>query len=116
MTMNELGTAVQHGANLLVVVVDNGVLGRVEFGFNDAKGCGLTGCDWVALAQAYGAAGAHVRADGEIEAALAAGMAHEGVFVLAAHTDPHVKADMAKTSDAKHPSWLTAPQHKVDSG
>ena len=37
MTMNELGTAVQHGANLLIIVVDNGVLGRVEFGFNDSQ-------------------------------------------------------------------------------
>ena len=40
----------------------------------------------------------------------------KGVFVLAAHTDPRVKADMAKTSDAQHPQWLSAPQQKVDSG
>mgnify|MGYP004227518221 CR=1 FL=1 len=40
----------------------------------------------------------------------------KGVFVLAAHTDPQVKADMAKTSDAQHPQWLSAPQQKVDSG
>ena len=47
----------QHNANLLVIVIDNGVLGRVEFGFNDAKGCTISGCDWVALAKAYGADG-----------------------------------------------------------
>ena len=116
MTMNELGTAVQHGASLLIIVIDNGVLGRVEFGFKNAKGCALTGCDWVALARSYGADGVHVRSDSQVEAALAAGMASEGVFVIAAYTDPGVKADMAKTSDAKLPYWLSAPTDKVDSG
>lgn len=116
MTMNELGTAVQHGANLLIIVVDNGVLGRVEFGFSGSQGCEITGCDWVALARCYGADGMHVTSDGEIESALSRGMASKGVFVLAAHTDPQVKADMAKTSDAQHPQWLSAPQQKVDSG
>ena len=116
MTMNELGTAMQHGCSLLVIVIDNGVLGRVEFGFKDAQGCQITGCDWVALARSYGASGVHVHADADIEPALAQGMAAEGVFVLAAHTDPHVKAEMAKTSDAKLPYWLSAPTNKVDSG
>ena len=66
MTMNELGTAVQHGASLLIIVIDNGVLGRVEFGFKNAKGCALTGCDWVALARSYGADGVHVRSDSQV--------------------------------------------------
>ena len=43
---------------MLVIVMDNGTLGRVEFGFKDAKGCEIAGCDWLALAKAYGAEGA----------------------------------------------------------
>ena len=116
MTMNELGTAIQHGANLLIIVIDNGTLGRVEFGFKNAKGCQITGCDWVALARSYGADGTHVTSDAQISPALAKGMAHEGIFVIASATDPTVKADMAKTSDAKLPKWLSAPTNKVDSG
>ena len=116
MTMNELGTAVQHRANLLIIVIDNGTLGRVEFGFKNAKGCQIAGCDWVALAKAYGASGVHVASDAELAPALAEGMAHEGIFLIASHTDPTVKADMAKTSDAKLPTWLSAPTSKVDSG
>tara|TARA_B100000795_G_scaffold126067_1_gene94043 strand:- start:519 stop:836 length:318 start_codon:yes stop_codon:yes gene_type:complete len=80
MTMNELGTAVQHGANLLIIVVDNGVLGRVEFGFSGSQGCEITGCDWVALARCYGADGMHVTSDGEIESALSRGMASKAAW------------------------------------
>jgi hypothetical protein len=43
-------------------------------------------------------------------------MRSTGVFVIAAYTDVHVKAEMAKTSDAKLPYWLSAPTNKVDSG
>ena len=49
---------IQHKTNMLVIVMDNGTLGRVEFGFKDAKGCEIAGCDWLALAKAYGAEGA----------------------------------------------------------
>jgi len=116
MTMNELGTAMQHNANLLIVVMDNGVLGRVEFGFKDAKGCTISGCDWVALAKSYGADGAHVRSNDDIESALSRGMDCHGVFVVAAYIDHEVKADMAKMSDSLHPAWLAKPQKTVDSG
>lgn len=59
--------------------------------------------------------GIHVRSNSEITAAIELGMASKGVFVLAAETDPSVKADMAKTTDAKLPYWLTA-ERRVDSG
>jgi thiamine pyrophosphate-dependent acetolactate synthase large subunit-like protein len=123
MTMNELGTAVQNSANILIVVLDNGRLGRVEFGFNDAKGCGLAGCDWVAVAKAYGAEGMAVHSDADIDAALRAGFAHVGVFIIAAYIDPDLKAEMAAPSSedasniartpSKDVSWLRTSQ-KVD--
>lgn len=114
MTMNELGTAMQHKANLLIIIMDNGVLGRVEFGFKDAKGCTISGCDWVALAKSYGADGAHVRSNADIERVLSRGMNFTGLFVVAAYIDHEHKADMAKTSDSIHPAWLATPQKTVD--
>ena len=86
-------------------MIDNGLLGRVEHGFKNAKGCEITGCDWVALARAYGADGMHVARDSEIEAALDAGLSAKGVFVLAARCDPALRAEMAKTSDGIMPPW-----------
>mmetsp|Transcript_3995 Transcript_3995/g.13388 ORF Transcript_3995/g.13388 Transcript_3995/m.13388 type:complete len:312 (+) Transcript_3995:225-1160(+) len=116
MTLNELGTAIQHGCRLLLLVIDNGLLGRVEHGFKNAKGCEITGCDWVALARAYGADGTHVARDSEIEAALDAGLSAKGVFVLAARCDPALRAEMAKTSDGIMPPWLEPPGNHVESG
>ena len=107
MTCNELATAVQHKARLLIVLVDNGLLGRVEFGFKNAKGCAIAGCDWVALARAYGAEGAWVESDDAVEAALDEGLRCEGVFILAVRADPTVKADMTKMHDAVLPKWLS---------
>ena len=84
MTMNELGTAIQHNCNILIIVIDNGVLGRVEFGFKNAKGCDLKRdgkllIDWVALAKSYeGADGVEVRSDEEIGPALEKGDGVEG--------------------------------------
>jgi len=94
--------------------MDNGVLGRVEFGFKDAKGCTISGCDWVALAKSYGADGAHVRSNADIERVLSRGMNFTGLFVVAAYIDHEHKADMAKTSDSIHPAWLATPQKTVD--
>ena len=95
MTLNELGTAMQHNARLIIIVMDNKVLGRVEFGFNNALGCGLTGPDWVALARAYGADGMALTDDSQVGDALERAFACTGVFVLAVSCDPEVKAHMA---------------------
>lgn len=116
MTCNELATAVQHKARLLIILVDNGLLGRVEFGFKNAKGCAIAGCDWVALARAYGAEGAWVESDDAVEAALDEGLRCEGVFILAVKADPTVKADMTKMHDAVLPKWLTDAPLTVNSG
>ena len=61
MTMQELATFQQHkrpGDNLLCVVFDNGLMGRVAFGFDNALGCELTGWDYVAMAKSCGGDGA----------------------------------------------------------
>ena len=52
----------------------------------------------------------------DVEEALTKGMAHEGVFLLAVHSDHSIHAEMAKRSDAHHPSWLRIVGPKVESG
>lgn len=95
MTLNELGTAIQMNSRLVIIVIDNKVLGRVEFGFNNAQGCALAGPDYLALARAYGADGIQLTDDSQIDAALDAAFAASGVFMLHVVSDPDVKAEMA---------------------
>ena len=82
MTGQEFGTAIQFGANIVVVVVDNGIYGTIrmhqerEFP-GRVSGTDLVNPDFAALARAYGGLGLTVTRDDEVapavEAALAAG-------------------------------------------
>ncbi|WP_407048332.1 thiamine pyrophosphate-binding protein [Methyloraptor flagellatus] len=82
MTLQEFGTAVQYGANIVVVVVDNGMYGTIrmhqerEFPAR-VHGTALQNPDFAAFARAYGGAGFTVETTAElapaIDAALAAG-------------------------------------------
>ena len=81
MTGQEFGTAVQFGANIVVVVVDNGIYGTIrmhqerEFP-GRVSGTDLVNPDFAALARAYGGIGITVTEDADvlpaIEQALAA--------------------------------------------
>ena len=58
-----------------------------------------------------------MRSNADIAGAVQRGMESKGVFVIAAYTDKNIKAEMAKTTDAERPSWLTADSgERVDSG
>jgi acetolactate synthase-1/2/3 large subunit len=99
MTCNELAVFKQHkreGDLLLLVVLDNKVLGRVFFGFSDAKGCEIEGPDYVQLSHAYGGDGMVVTSNDQVKAALREANARRGLFIVHARTDPSIKADMAK--------------------
>lgn len=70
MTMQEFGTAVQYGAAILVLVVDNGMYGTIRMHQERRYperviGTGLRNPDFAALARAYGGFGATVRHDDE---------------------------------------------------
>jgi len=106
MTVNELGTVFQVFANskvpyrMLVVVFDNGVLGRVAFGFKGALGCSLgPSPDFVALAKAYGGDGARLESPEQLTETMEKAFASPGLFLIHALVDPTVKADMASFKD-----------------
>lgn len=70
MTMQEFGTAAQHGANIIVLVVDNGIYATIrmhqERRYPERTiGTDIRNPDFAALARAYGGFGATVRHDDE---------------------------------------------------
>jgi acetolactate synthase-1/2/3 large subunit len=82
MTGQEFGTAAQYGANVIVIVVDNGMYGTIrmhqERRFPERRvATDIVNPDFAALARAYGAYGATVASTdafaGALEEALAAG-------------------------------------------
>lgn len=103
MTLQELSTFQQlkrPGDKLLCIVFDNQTLGRVAFGFNDAKGCETLGPDYVMLSKAYGGDAILLNSNENIGDALEKAMAADGLFVIHVIMDPDLKADMVAFHDS----------------
>ncbi|QNE32888.1 thiamine pyrophosphate-binding protein [Sphingomonas sp. NBWT7] len=93
MNGQELATAIQHGCDMLVVVVDNGTYGTIrmhqEREFPDRPSATrLANPDFALLAKAYGAWSETVTATADFAPTLARAMEHGGVRLL------HVKTDV----------------------
>ena len=93
MNGQELATAVQHDATLLVIVVDNGTYGTIRM--HQARefpgrpvATRLANPDFAALARAYGCWAARVERTEEFAPALAEAMGQSGVRLLHLITDP----------------------------
>lgn len=102
MSLQELATFQQikrPGDQLICFVLDNQVLGRVAFGFDNAAGCEILGPDYVELAKAYGGNGVRLNATSEAAEVVSQAMAAEGLFIVHVWVDPNVKADMASFKD-----------------
>jgi acetolactate synthase-1/2/3 large subunit len=103
MNGQELATAVQYGANLLVVVVDNGAYGTIrmhqerEFP-GRVSGTGLVNPDFAALARAYGCWAEAVDRTEQFAPALARAMEKPGVRLLHCKTDVEQITPGAKLS------------------
>jgi len=88
MTCQELATAVEHGIDVKVFIMNNGYLGMVRQWqelFWDRRYSSVemgASPDWVKLADAFGARGMRVDADGEVEDAMREAIATEGPVVL----------------------------------
>ena len=82
MNGQELATAVQHGAKSIVVLLNNGVYGTIrmhqerEFPMHQS-GSKLSNPDFVALAHAYGYAGARITRTAEFEVAFKEALARD---------------------------------------
>ena len=92
MNGQELATAVQHGCDLLVVVVDNGAYGTIrmhqEREFPERlSGTRLSNPDFAAWARAFGGWAASVERTDAFAPALAEAMARTGVRLLHLKTD-----------------------------
>lgn len=76
MVSQEFGTACEHGANIIVLICDNGMYGTIRMHQQKnypgrPSGTGLRNPDFAALARAYGAHGTTVNSTAEFPAALA---------------------------------------------
>lgn len=95
MNGQELATAVQHGANMLVIVVDNGGYGTIRMHQERdyprrLSGTALHNPDFAALAKAYGCWSAMVETTEQFAPALDAALNEQGVRLLHLKTDIEV--------------------------
>ncbi len=94
MNLNELATAVSEQANVVIVIMNNGVLGMVrqwQTLFFDRRYSGTTlnrKTDFVKLAEAFGAKGARVSSEAALQTALAEAFSQNGPFVIDAVMHP----------------------------
>lgn len=89
----ELATAAEYGAKIIVLVVNNGMYGTIRMHQENhypgrVSGTRLQGPDYVALARAFGAYAERVDATGDFAAAFARARSQRGLAVLELVTDP----------------------------
>lgn len=106
MTLNELSTAVQHGAAPVVIVADNGRYGTIRMHQERTypgrvSGTDLANPDFAALARAYGGHGETVRATADFPAAFARARAAGTVAVIHLHLDPEALAPGQTLAEAR---------------
>lgn len=92
MNGQELATAMQYQANMLVIIVDNGTYGTIRMHQerdypSRQSGTMLKNPDFAALARAYGGWAARVERTEEFAPALAEAQQHKGMKLLHLLTD-----------------------------
>jgi acetolactate synthase I/II/III large subunit len=97
MCAQELATAVQHGLEVVVLVVDNGMYGTIRMHQERTYpgrviATDLQNPDFAALAEAYGAAGETVADTGELPAALDRALTAGRPAVVVLKVDPEAIA------------------------
>ncbi len=95
MNGQELATAIQHGANMLVLIIDNGAYGTIRMHQEREFPARLSGTtlhnpDFAALARAYGCWSETVERTAEFAPALDRALAQTGVRVLHLKTDVEI--------------------------
>ncbi len=104
MTLNEMSTAVQHGAKPIVVVANNGRYGTIRMHQEKhypgrVSGTDLANPDFAALARAYGGEGWTVTAQADFAPALEAARACGKLAVIELRLDPDMLSTGASLSD-----------------
>ena len=93
MSMQEFGTAVHYGANIVVVLVDNGIYGTIRMHQEReyprrVHGTDLVNPDFAALARSYGALGFTIETTDQIAPALDTALAADRPALLHLKVDP----------------------------
>nr|WP_089997146.1 thiamine pyrophosphate-binding protein [Cognatiyoonia koreensis] len=93
MTINEMSTAIQHGAKPIVIVMNNGRYGTIRMHQEKTypgrvSGTELANPDYPALARAYGGFGALVEKSEDFPAAFKAAQAAGTVAIIECRIDP----------------------------
>jgi acetolactate synthase-1/2/3 large subunit len=110
MNGQELATAVQYRANIIVLVFDNGTYGTIrmhqerEFP-GRVVGTDLRNPDFAALAESYGALGVRVNATGEFAAAFERALKANRPALIHIKLDPEAispTTTITKLREAKH--------------
>lgn len=97
---NEINTAVQYGAKIVWVVLNDSQYGMIEHGMRSLRmkpvETAMPSVDFVALARSQGADGLAVRTESELDDALATAMQANGPFVLDVLIDRTVVPPMGR--------------------
>ena len=106
MTGQELATASQYGANLTVIVANNGMYGTIRMHQERhyperVYGTGLANPDFAMLARSFGGSGARVETDEEFDAALDEALAHRGLSLIEVVMDPQALSPAATLNDVR---------------
>lgn len=106
MNGQELATALQHGANIIVIVVNNGMYGSIRMHQERhypgrVHGTHLVNPDFVMLASAYGAAAERVERTEDFPAAFARAQAAGKPALIELQTDPEVVSPRATVSSLR---------------
>lgn len=93
MVMQEFGTAAQYGANVIVLIADNGMYGTIRMHQQKhypkrPSGTELVNPDFAAIARAYGGFGALVATNADLETALAEARAASVPAIIHMKTAP----------------------------
>ncbi len=93
MTLQELGTIMQYGTAVKIIVLNNNFLGNVRqwqalFFNNRFSQTPMLNPDFIALASAYGIKAEDVECRGQLNAAIERMMNHDGAYLLNINIDP----------------------------
>ncbi len=114
MTGQELATAVQHGAHLIILVVNNGMYGTIRMHQERhfpgrVIATDLVNPDFAALAKAYGAYGETVTKTADFAAAFARAEGAGRAALLELKLDPEALTITQTTSDIRAAAVKAAP-------
>ena len=106
MTGQELATASQYGANLTVIVANNGMYGTIRMHQERhyperVHGTGLANPDFAMLARSFGGHGVRVETDDEFDAALDEALAHRGLSLIEVVMDPQALSPAATLDEVR---------------